>query len=364
MKTIAFIVLCLLPVFYADAQQRTSMDTLVRNASADFLNDTSHAGLSIGILHKGTTYTYNFGTIKKGSKILPTANTVYEIGSISKTFTGVLLARAVTAGKIKLEDDVRKYLDGSYPNLEYQGQPIKIIHLVNHTSRLPRFLPDREDIFQHRMDSIPFLLAGLHKGYSKTQYLQDLHQVKLDTLPGYNYRYSNAAAQLLGFILEKVYNTTFDELLAREITRPLSMRQTGASLTTGVAQGYDAWGREMPYSPVLSKPAGGICSSVSDMLRYIQFHLNEKDSIVRLSHTATQTYSDSAGIALFWRINTTSGGLRKYWHTGGTFGFSSYCVVYPQINTGIILLSNEFDLNSQGGLINIADRIVDGLLKE
>ena len=194
--------------------------------------------------------------------------------------------------------------------------------------------------------------------------MDDLHQVKIDTVPGYNYKYSNTAAQLLGFILENIYHTTFDELIARYIAQPLGMTQTSASLPTRMehlAQGYDASGTDMPYSPVLSKAAGGIYSTVSDMLKYLRFQLDETGKVVQLAHRVTQTYSDSAGITVYWRMNTTPTGLRKYWHTGGTFGFSSYCVFYPQIDTGIILLSNEFDLESQGELIKIAEKILEAL---
>lgn len=373
MKMIVLTATFLLQSLYACTQSvnagnplKSRLDTLVEQAVADFMSDNARAGLSIGICKDAKTYTYNYGTVDKGKQQLPTAHTVYEIGSISKTFTGLLFARALNDRKVQMEDDVRKYLDGSYPNLEYEGQPIKIIHLLNHTSRLPRFLPDREDLFRRRMDSIPYLLADAHKGYTKERFMQDLHNVKLDTVPGFNYGYSNSAPQLLGFILEKVYNKSFDELVAGYIAGPLEMQQTWSVKpdVRELAKGYDGKGNAMPYSPVLSKPAGGIYSSVSDMLSYMKFQLNEHDTLVGISHMPTALYGDGAGIAFYWRIDQTEDGLRQLWHTGGTFGFSSYCVLYPGINTGIVLLSNEFDMSSQGGLVEIAGRIFDAISKE
>lgn len=370
----ALIALLLLPVMYARSQNqagaatdnpfRSRMDTLVQHAVSGFMKDPSRAGLSIGIIKDGETYTYNYGEKEKGSKVLPTSNTVYEIGSISKTFTGILLARAILDKKIDPEDDIRNYLTGTYPNLEYQGHPVKIIHLANHTSGLPPFLPDRPDIFHRAADSIPFLLAGLHRDYTKEWFLNDLHSVKIDTVPGLNYKYSNVAAQLLGFILEGVYHKTFEELIAQYIAMPLAMRQTQASLpsdTAALAKGYDMKGTPMPYMPVLMKPSGGIYSSVADMLKYIRFQLNENEETVHLSHSPTQRYTDSSGIGLYWRLNETSGKMRKVWHTGGTFGFSSYCVLYPEINTGMVLLSNEFDPASQGEIIKVAEKLMEGL---
>lgn len=344
-----------------DNPLRSGMDTLVQEAASTFMNDPSHVGLSIGIIKDGEIHTYNYGSTQRGTKVLPDSNTIYEIGSISKTFTGLLLAQAIIDRKINLQDDIRKYLVGSYPNLEYQGRPIKIIQLANHTSGLPSFLPDRPDIFKQTADSVPFLLADLHRNYTKGQFLKDLHNVKIDTVPGFNYHYSNAAAQLLGFILEGVYHKTYGELITRYISAPLKMGQTVAAVPvnrTALAKGYDAKGNNVPYMPVLMKASGGIYSSISDMLKYIGFQLNEKNEAVRLSHTLTRVYADGSHLGLYWRLDQTTKGMREIWHTGGTFGFSSYCVFYPEINTGLILLSNEFDPESEVKLVGIAEKLL------
>lgn len=112
------------------------------------------------------------------------------------------------------------------------------------------------------------------------------------------------------------------------------------------------------------KASGGIFSSVSNMLNYVSFQLNEQNKLVRLSHIPTQNYTDSTGIGLFWRINRIKNNIRKIWHTGGTFGLSSYCVLYPEMNAGIILLSNEFDPTAQSKLVSIADNLFEAMLKE
>jgi D-alanyl-D-alanine-carboxypeptidase/D-alanyl-D-alanine-endopeptidase len=113
-----------------DNKLKSQIDTVVQKAAMPFIGDTSKVGLSIGIYKNGKVYSYNYGTTQRENPKLPTNKTVYEIGSISKTFTGTLLAQAVKDKKVKIDDDIRKYLDGSYPNLEYQGKPIKLSHLV------------------------------------------------------------------------------------------------------------------------------------------------------------------------------------------------------------------------------------------
>jgi len=347
-----------------DNRLETWLDTLVHDAAATYVQDASHVGLSIGIFKNGEIYTYNYGTLRKGINALPDSTTIYEIGSISKTFTGLLLAQAILDKKIKPEDDIRDYLAGAYPNLEYKARPIRIIDLANHSSGLPSFLPDKPEVFQQNPDSVPFLLASLHRNYTKDRFLKDLHNVKIDTVPGFKYRYSNAAVQLLGFILERAYCTNFAELIARYITTPLGMRQTrfsGPAAAATLSRGYDAKGVEMPYMPELMKASGGIYSSVSDMLRYIHYQLDEQHTAVRLSHTPSHVFGDGAVLGLYWRLDKTPAGKRELWHTGGTFGFSSYCVLYPEENTGLILLSNEFDPGAELALVAIAQKLVKGL---
>ena len=95
-------------------------------------------GLSIGILKDGKTIFYDYGETAKGNAQLPDQNTIFEIGSISKTFTAILLADAVNSGKIKLDDPVSKYLPDSIPKLQYNNVPITIASLSNHSSGIPR----------------------------------------------------------------------------------------------------------------------------------------------------------------------------------------------------------------------------------
>jgi CubicO group peptidase (beta-lactamase class C family) len=346
------------------------IDTIVQNAAIGFMKDTARVGLSIGVYKQGRMYIYHYGSTKKGKDARPANNTIYEIGSITKTFTGTLLAQALLDKKLRLEDDIRKYLPGSYPNLEYHGQPVRIAHLVNHTAGLPSFLPDRPDIFQHPQDSIPLLLAALHKNYTKEKFFKDLHNIQLDTVPGFNYKYSNAGAQLAGFILEKVYNSSYRELVRKFILAPLKMNNTDVMVEKDkvafLARGHSSSGKTMPSISALSisQPAGGIYSTIPDMLQYIKFHLQEKNPLVQLSHQPTYGDTSDFGIGLYWRVNRTSDGKLKVWHTGGTFGFSSYCVLYPEFDMGIILLSNEFDMTSQGELVAAAEHIFNGVCRE
>jgi serine-type D-Ala-D-Ala carboxypeptidase/endopeptidase len=351
------------PTFRSDNKFKSKVDTIIQKATIPFINDTSKVGLSIGIYINGAVYYYNYGTTQKGKRSSPTNKTVYEIGSISKTFTGTLLAQAVKDKKVKFDDDIRKYLDGSYPNLEYEGEPIKLSHLVSHISGLPFFLPDNPNLFQNaNFDTLPFTISRIQQNYSKQKFFEDLHAVHLDTIPGYKYHYSNAGAQLLKFILEKVYEMPYDKLLSEYITSPLKMQNTNSLYSkndfTLLVKGYNDKGNLMPYNPQILDAAGGIFSTTSDMLKYLRFHLNEKNEVVALSHRVTMGEINDHAIGLNWQEQITSKKQKKIWQSGGTFGFSSYCVIYPEIKVGIVLLANESDPKAQGQLEGIAEEIV------
>lgn len=368
MKKIILLSLFLGNTFYGITQTTENhfmgvTDSIVKNAAEAYMKDTSRVGLSIGIYKDGKTFIYNYGYTEKNNKNKPTNETIYEIGSITKTFTGTLLAQAVIDKRVNMDDDVRKYLNGSYPNLEYKGQPIKLFQLINHTSGLPFLLPDRKDIFQHSQDSISYFVTDIQSHYSKEKFLKDLHDVKLDTVPGVKFSYSNAGAQLLSFILEKVYGTSYENLIKKYITIRENMPNTKLTYSikeiTNFAKGYNGKGILMPYNPVMIGAAGKINSTVPDMLNYIKFHLNENNPVIKLSHATTFGDINNFAIGLNWQMNKTSDGYRRIWQSGGSFGFASYCVVYPELNIGIILLSNEADRTAQGGLEEAAKKIFE-----
>ncbi len=351
-----------------DNTLQNSLDSVVHQFVLPFIRQQSKVGISIGIYNKGEIATYNYGTTQLEKQELPTNRTLYEIGSISKTFMGTLLAKGVKDQKLKMNDDIRMYLEGSYPNLEYKGTPIRLYQLVSHISGLPFFMPDSSTLFKNpNYDSLPFVISRIQQNYSKQQFLEDLHKVKLDTVPGYQFHYSNAGAQLLKYILEKVYNKPFDKIIEVNICRPLAMGNTNVIFaknnTRLLAKGYNEKGILMPYNPPMLDAAGGIYSNVTDMLYYLKFHLNELDEVVTLSHMVTTGKINDYAVGLNWQMKLNQHKKKMIWQSGGTFGFSSYCVIYPELNIGIVLLTNESDRTAQSELEEIADKIYSKIAK-
>jgi serine-type D-Ala-D-Ala carboxypeptidase/endopeptidase len=347
-----------------DNPLESKIDSIIQNAAVPFMNNSSRVGLSIGIYNNDEIYSYNYGSTEKLKQNLPTNKTIYEIGSISKTITGVILAHAVIDKKVKIDDDIRNYLAQDYPNLEYKGHPIKLFQLLNHSSCLPFNIWEKPELVKNaQSDSLPFILSNIERNYTKEQFLKDLHKVKIDTIPGIKLNYSNSAAQLLSFILENVYKTSFEHLILKFISQPLEMQDTKITFSKAeqerFAKGYNENGDLMPYNS--SGAAGGIYSTVTDMIKYIKFQLNENNPVVKLSHKPTWGNIDYYAMGLNWQMDKKANGHRRIFQSGGTAGFNSYIIIYPYYNMGIILLANESDKNSQGGLSEIASGIFKAL---
>jgi len=345
---------------------KSDIDSVVHKSVLTYLSNTARVGLSVGIYQVNNLSTYHYGSEQRGIQKLPTDKTIYEIGSIAKTFSGTLLAQAVKDKKVKIDDDVRLYLDGDYPNLEYQGHPIRLSHLVSHISGLPNFLPDNPALFQNiSQDSLPIVLTRILNDYSKQDFFDDLHKVKIDTIPGHKFQYSNSSPQLLKFVLERVYEQSYNDLLKMFILKPLRMNNTTSKFKKNnlenLAKGYNNKGDLMPYIPQNLDAAGGIFSTIPDMLQYLKFHLDEKNEVVSLSHKVTTGDINHYAIGLNWQEVITSKKHKKIWQSGGTFGFSSYCVIYPELNIAIVLLTNEADNTAQTELGQIADKIFNNI---
>ena len=141
---------------------------------------------------------------------------------------------------------------------------------------------------------------------------------------------------------------TYEELLIKYIANPYKMRQTRITLSKNdkknYAQGYSMDGTEVPYwkNDVVS-PAGGIRSTVSDMLLFMKEQLNTNNKAAQLSHQLTfGAESDGNGRGLFWGISRTKSRNHLRWtHNGSSNGFASQIWILPEINSGIVILTNN-----------------------
>jgi CubicO group peptidase (beta-lactamase class C family) len=366
MKILCALSLCICLASIANAAGIPRIEAVVDHAAQTFVTAHPRAlGISIGVYRDGRTYTFNYGHLEPGGRRAPTRKTLYPIASISKTFTGILLAQAQLEGKLKLDDDLRLYLDGDYPNLEFNGHPIRLFDLLDHRSGLPFFLPDRPETRPDFTGDEPWAarISNALAGYSRADFYADLHRVKLDAIPGDSFRYSNAAAQLAGYVLERVYGEPFETLLKRKVLAPLGMRDTTITLTSrqfdARTRGYDGQGRQMPDNPDALQGAGAIKSSVHDMLKYVAWQVADSDPAVRLSHRPFLTSGNYAA-GLNWQMLSDSGN-RVIWQSGNFEGFHAYCIVEPERKLGLVVLFNQADNDTNGAHGAMVNEILKGL---
>jgi len=317
----------------SDNAMHTPLDHAVDFAARDYFRARQAVGLSIGIITDGAQHLYHYGETRRGAAVLPSSNTIYEIGSITKTFTTTLLAQAAVEQRLSLSDDVRRYLPGAFPNLNYQGSPITLQHLANHTSRLPTMPSDLWD--QPGLD--PLMPA---KRYDSRRSFAALRAVRLDGPPGVRFEYSNWGIAILGSVLQRVYQQPYPILLKRFITGPLAMTRTTygprAEDQKLAAVPYGENGTQAPFqNEGHFGPAGEIRSTLADMIRYLGAQIEEKIPAIKLTHEPTMN-----DIGLGWGVRRRTG-FRELQHNGSTQGFTSNITVFPELKRGLFVIVNS-----------------------
>jgi len=289
-----------------------TFDAAVQELGQSWLADNGGIGLTIGVYEDGQKHFYNFGATRLDGNRVPTKDTVYEIGSVAKTFAGQLLARAVVEGRAALEDDVTKYLDDKYPNFTREDQPIRLVHLANMTSQLVDNIPDMTQV--RAVPGVPLSTTRMevYDKYTRANLLQQLHRVAPRAAPGGDPGQSNVAAMLLMVALERIYGEPFDAVLAREIEKPLRMASGTAPNGKLLARGYTRENEELPtYQAEMSWVTGSLRYSAEDLLKYAAWQMAEKDASVKFAHQPTWSTADQKeSIGLFWITRDSPQGRR------------------------------------------------------
>lgn len=334
LKTASFLAVCLvllIPLQGRAIDFKAEVDPLAQS----LLNDRLAVGFVVGIYKDGETQVISYGETEKGSAIAPDGDTIYEIGSVSKVFTGVLLADLVQRGQVKLDDPLQKYLPKTTRASLTNRSRITFEHLATHTSGLP-VLPENLS---------PADMMNPYADYTPRQAFQFLKDYKLTRLPG-EYEYSNFGMGLLGILLSSREKVPYEQLMIEQIAKPCGMNDTCIKLTDKqrerLAPPYDAALQKSKNwdIPTLAG-AGGIRSTVNDMLKFIAANHAEDDQpltkALRLSHEKRHAMEEGEAIGLAWHIE--SDGITR-WHNGMTGGYASWVSVVPGRNAGVVVLCN------------------------
>lgn len=304
---------------------------------------------SIAVVYRGQEFIRHRGDMEAGRPGPPTDATLYEIGSLSKTLAGTLMANAVLEHKLGLDDDVRMYLQGDYPNLQYKGDPIRIRHLLSHTSGLPNMLPERANtvLADFTDQRTPRELNAIYARYGKTDFFRDLHAVKIHQMPGKDYAYSSTGTELAAHILETVYKSGYESLLRRFFHDSAAMTGLKIRLSdaeaTRLAIGYHS-DNAVPTTPMPQLPwgaSGNVKATVPEMVKYLEFQLAD-GPVVKESHRTLVKFDSEFSIGYFWNI--VSGDRLKgvyYAHHGGVPRSQCYIYILPKYDLGIFVITNQ-----------------------
>ncbi|MFK2878732.1 serine hydrolase domain-containing protein [Rhodanobacter hydrolyticus] len=345
----------------SDNPRHSALDLAVDKAAIRYFRNRCHVGVSIAVVEAGHTYFYDYGSTSRGKVALATPQSIYELASVTKTFTATLAAQAIVDGRMSLDGDFRNDIPGDYSNLALNGHPITLRTLVTHYSGMPRDIPDTDALFADK--SAPDFnarMVALNQGFGREQFLAALHDTRLRSTPGEKQVYSNAGFLVIGLGLEKVYSKPFDQLLRQYVTQPLGMASTGFTLDgnerSRLINGYDRYGRVTPYHPRNAGAAWGLYASTEDMARFIRWQLDDGNPVIHLSHQVLTGNPDD-GEAMAWNLGSDQG-QPVISHSGGSFGMSSQVVLYPKQHEGFVLLANDACEGTESALKAIAEAIL------
>jgi CubicO group peptidase (beta-lactamase class C family) len=323
---------------------------------ADRACASGQVGLVIGTIAGNEEFLHGFGALKLGGMQPPDAETVFEIGSITKAFTGILLAQAVESGELNLDDRIADLLPQGW-TLPEPARAITLRHCTTHTSGLPR-LPSGLIKFKN-VFRMAFLGSDPYRDYTEDQFRQALATVKLHHEPGTKSEYSNFGAGLLGFVLARHYGSTFETLVKSRICQPLGMSETGitpdersvdrmpSKYRSILKLGPLRYGLESDdwRLPDHLSGAGAIRSTGLDMMTFLKANMglvsNSIDNAIRRSHQ--ELFCDPAGltIGMNWiRSFDDELGQNIIWHNGGTGGFRTYLGFTEDRRFGVFVLGN------------------------
>ena len=303
------------------------------------IEDQIAVGFVIGIVKDGQSQVIAYGETIKGSGIAPDGDTVYEIGSITKVFTGILLAYMVRNGTAHLEDPLQKYLPSSVNAPVVDDKSITLEHLATHTSGLPR-IPDN---FK------PVNPLNPYADYTVEHMFTFLNGHKLRRPPG-QYEYSNYAMGLLGYVLARRTGTTYERLVVEIICKPLHMEDTCITVNQDLQKRLSP-----PYNMALKHAenwdipalagAGAIRSSVNDMIKFIKANLKRDDKpltrALHLSHVKRHNMENGLSMGLGWHLGRDGNTL---WHNGGTGGYHAWLAISPDRKVGVVVLANTANM--------------------
>ena len=318
----------------------------LREAIRSLVNNGTNAAIVIGLVSPNGTQFYGYGKMSAANHTTVNENTLFGIGSMTKSFTTLLLADMANRGMVNLDDTIGKYLPPGIKSPTFNGQQITLEELATHTSGLSHDPPNMS------LDG-----PGFQK-YTLEQMYHALSNTNLTRLPGTKYQYSNFGMALLGSILASKVRVPYEQLVIQRILSPLGMNSTRISLTkpleSRLAIGHRN-GHQLPIieDPPPYAPAGGFRSTALDMAKYLAASMGltktNLSSAMELSHlprfnTGIGGFGGHSriyvGLAWFTTYTPDTSGITQklIWDNGQFNGYNGFIGFNPNAQRGVVIL--------------------------
>ncbi|RKH64689.1 serine hydrolase domain-containing protein [Corallococcus llansteffanensis] len=303
----------------------------------------ANVGIVVGVSQAGQRSTFSYGERRLGTGEPLTADTIFEIGSVTKAFTAVALAQMHLRGELGLDDPLQDFLPPGV-RVPTRGEGvITLRHLANHTSGLPRqptnMDTDRDDPYA---------------GYTEERMFGFLGGYALPREPGREFEYSNAGYGLLGYALGARHGTDFETALRARVLDPLGLTHTSVTLTEAqrarLAQGYHGNRAVEPLRMEgITQGGGALKSDLDDMLTFLDAAMgvgpSPLEDAMRLTQEQTfgsfdTVYFQVDGVGLGWNLDVQDGAPIVF-KNGGNIGFTAFIGFDRERQHGVVVLANS-----------------------
>lgn len=332
---------------------------ILDDAISLYMRDFNVPGVALALYYNGAPHVYSYGYADLEQKKQVTGDTIFEIGSITKVFTGISLAWEVLSGRMATNDLIIKYIPG-LENLKTKEMAEKVakkgkddkkdkqeqdispitevtlLQLATHSSSLPRVPPQK---------------PKLPTAYTPERMAAWLKEWKPNTPIGTRYNYSNVGYGLLGYAISNHNGVPYEQLIKEEILDPLGMKSTFIkvpdALMGNYAKGYQKDDEVVPPSQQTNWPASGALRSTGqDMLQFLLANLGVKGTppLFHAMAAAQKGFfrvNDSLVMGLGWQRYERNKDLVIVDKNGTLPGYSSYIGLVPAKKIGIVILSNK-----------------------
>ncbi len=340
-RSAALLVALLAPVVRAEPLPDSTRAQLAATVASFYANAAPPA-VTVLIDRKGeTVFDFSIGLADVAEKRAATSESVYAIGSITKSFTALATLQLVDRGVLSLDDTVGKWL----PDYQGPARDVTIARLLDHTSGIPNYTDNR-----------PLYPRLERNGWTRDEMVANISALPLQFAPGARWSYTNSGYYLLGLIVEKASGKDYYAYLQQNVFDPLGMAHTysgdDTALVPGRVRGYRVGSQGTTQAPpwhyLVPFSAGSLLSTAQDLARYRRGVFTSPAFPASLRRLLTEARPLADGTpnlyALGGLIRGSLGGHAKLSHSGEIFGFHSDHAYYPDDDVTIVVLTNRMGL--------------------